>query len=163
MEIEVLPFDNTAEEQQTMRAKSQKRLVSRGRYLYLSGKRMSLTFLHKFSYCAAVLCGLAYILGMNFLFDSLWVNILFILASASLAGILFIMSLRFSAKLSLMEDVLPITQENVSILSSGEILVRSSEAPLSPQQAELLRATPQGSETSPQELLRATNSGQETS
>jgi hypothetical protein len=53
------------------------------------------------------------------------------------------------------ERVAPITRHNTGHLPAAETLVRASDLPPSHQQAELLRAAPQGSETPAEELLRA--------
>lgn len=53
------------------------------------------------------------------------------------------------------EPVRPLTSYNVHQLSPEDSLVRASDLPPSHQQAELLRAVPQGSETPPEEMLRA--------
>ena len=50
----------------------------------------------------------------------------------------------------------PINFADIAALPEIETLVRASDLPPSYQQAELLRATPQGSETPLEELLRAT-------
>jgi len=55
-----------------------------------------------------------------------------------------------------MPPIAPITPQNAKQLPEIETLVRASNLPPSHQQAELLRATSQGSETPPEELLRAT-------
>lgn len=48
-----------------------------------------------------------------------------------------------------------ITRHNTGQLPAVETLVRASDIPLSQQQAELLRAAPQGKKTPAEELLRA--------
>lgn len=53
-----------------------------------------------------------------------------------------------------METVTPITRDNTGLLPPEETLLRPSEFSPSHQQAELLRAAPQGSETPSEELLR---------
>ena len=55
------------------------------------------------------------------------------------------------------EPVALLKRQSVIPLPEAETLVRASELPPSHQQAELLRAAPQGSETPVAELLRATN------
>jgi hypothetical protein len=50
----------------------------------------------------------------------------------------------------------PLNFADTTALPETETLVRASDLPPSDQQAELLRAAPQGSETPPEELLRAT-------
>jgi len=139
-----------------MREKPRKRLVSRGRYIYLSSKRMSLTFLYKFSFGAAAIVLLGAVVGMYFPFDSFWVNVALILLGSVLSGILGVMGIKFAEKVSKMEDILPITQDNVSRLPLESILVRASDLPPSQQQAELLRAATGSNETPAEELLRAT-------
>ncbi|MCW3094972.1 MAG: hypothetical protein JWL77_590 [Chthonomonadaceae bacterium] len=151
-----------------MSEKPQKRLVSKGQYLKTLGDKGA-------SYAAGVFYGL---LGVPFLLISLFCFVI------GLYGLFFsgfpseISIVLFIAVISLIlsmgafwgctsyfkraqeiELVAPITRHNTDQLPAVETLVRASDAPPSHQQAELLRASPQGSETPPEELLRATLKG----
>jgi len=83
-----------------------------------------------------------------------WIG-LFVGAILSLLGLMGIfMSKTLFDQIEKMEPVALLTKENAKHLPEIETLVRAADLPPSDQQAELLRAAPQGSETSSEELLR---------
>ena len=147
-----------------MSEKPQKRLVSKGQYVQVLGKKIGLQ-------------SLATVVATVFVTSGLFT------ASCLLVTCLSIPSLlrhpeRFFAKLFItmflgictwamywlsntmfanaksIEPVAPITERNAHLLPAQDTLVRGSDLPPSEQQSELLRATQNGQETPPEELLR---------
>ena len=148
-----------------MSEKPQKRLVSKREYLK--------TLLGKGGfYSSAMACavggGVLLIVSLFFLWLGLppWDNLpdvgdrIWMFLCGVLLGVPFVTAVWFGVSLfkagARMEPVAPITRHNTGQLPEIETLVRASDLPPSHQQAELLRAAPQGSETPPEELLRAT-------
>ncbi|MCW3097909.1 MAG: hypothetical protein JWL77_3527 [Chthonomonadaceae bacterium] len=136
-----------------MSEKPKKRLVSKGQYVeILLGKIV----LYSVAGCmlSAGLFFLALAVGFSFWLRGVVVMPL-IFGAGACAVIWF--SKRFFVEAKEIEWVQPITVHNAHLLPVQETLVRPSDLPPSHQQAELLRAAPQGSETPPEELLRATH------
>jgi len=139
-----------------------KRLVSKGQYLKTLGEKGA-------TYTAGIFLGLT---GVPLLLISLFsFNRCFSSGDFS-EGFLFIGVVSLFWSLGIfggcksffksaqeIEPVAPITRHNTGDLPAVESLVRASDLPPSDQQAELLRAVSQGSETPSEELLRATLKG----
>ena len=136
-----------------MSEKPQKRLVSKGRYVWLMTGRTTLlsaavifASVGIFSLVLAVICA-AHDWGME--------------PTYKIVGtVLVLLAFELYRKERTVERAAPITMRTTSILSPEETLVRASDLPPTHQQAELLRAAPQGSETPLEELLRATTNRQ---
>jgi hypothetical protein len=151
-----------------MSEKPQKRLVSKGRYVWSMTSR---TILLAFSVLFALI-GAYGVLGILFSIafnvtgmsetdgrDNLFV--LFLTAAILFTAGVFFLAYSFWKKERTIERVAPITKRTTSTLPPEESLVRASAVPPSQQQAELLRAAQYGKETPAEELLRATTIGEE--
>ena len=132
-----------------MSEKPKKRLVSRGRYVCLMAGRATLlsaavifASVGIFSLVLALMCA-AHGWGMES-------------AYKIIGTVLVLLAFGLYRKERTVERVAPITRYTTSALPPEQTLVRASALPPSHQQAELLRAAPQGSETPAEELLRAT-------
>ena len=160
-----------------MSGKPQKRLVSKGQYLWIMGMKTTL-------YVAAtgVVClGLAGLvlniygswddvsrtagstdletaipLGRFTPTDHIYFLVLGAILSVTCLAIIWLGKSMFK-KAQRVEPVALLKRQSVIPLPEAETLVRASDLPPSHQQDELLRAAPQGSETPAAELLRATN------
>lgn len=142
-----------------MSEKPKKRLVSKGRYVWLmTGK----TTLLAASVCSFLIGGywsfIMLILTYWKLSDWKSTNILeiFCFTVGMLCAIVPLCLGRYLLKKGqAVERVTPITRHTTSSLPPEESLVRASDASPSHQQAELLRATQHCKETPAEELLRA--------
>ena len=144
-----------------MSEKPQKRLVSQGRYARLITKRTALTL----GSVVSLGVGLVTLVGSVISFWTAFYNGSLLVPSTCMlttihrfcisAG-MFFAAFRFYKNEQKVERVVPITKRSSHLLPPEETLVRPSDLSPSQQQAELLRAAPQGSETPAEELLRAT-------
>lgn len=140
-----------------MSEKPKKRLVSKGRYAWMTAKRTILL-------SASVAC---FLFGAYWLFCVIFLlllsrkpldflEIVLALIIVMISGVGFLLGIYFFKKERKVERVVPITNRTATTLPPEESLVRASALPPSHQQAELLRAAQYGKETPAEELLRAT-------
>ena len=134
-----------------MSGKPQKRLVSRGLYLRLLGKRTVLSSSASGIGCMGVL--LLLVSGFSLVRFAVFHQVL----NQSIYGFCFAvigsagagtMALRIARNLlkeaKAIERVAPVTRHNTGLLSEVETLVRAFDPPRTHQQSELLRAAEQG-------------------
>jgi hypothetical protein len=155
-----------AEEPQTMSEKPRKpnkRIVTKRRYIEALGTRARFLFGVGFF---ALFSFMAFSAAFWSIGDTetrysggWWFNEIFRLALALWSARITYYCFKEERKV---ERVKFVTKRTSHLLPPEESLVRPSDLPPSRQQAELLRAAPQGSETPAEELLRATTVGQET-
>ena len=139
-----------------MGKQSQKRLVSKGRYIWLIGNKVGLYSL------VSLLLGIGLIGALLTLVSSVQVWMGNQAINSCIPPICFAITypILWSArslfrKATAIEPVQPVTERNAHRLPQKLTIVRSSEIPPTEQQAELLRAAQTGQETPPEQLLRA--------
>ncbi len=141
----------------------QKRLVSKGQYVQVMGKKAGLYSLGSIAFILGLLgfglgvfrftFSLAHGFGKAVIFQlSDLVYIIPILVSL----VLYLSSKLLIKKAKSIEPVWPITDRRTGHLPAQEILVRSSDLPIAEQQTFLLRAAGSDQETSAEQLLRPT-------
>ena len=141
-----------------MSEKPEKRLVSKGQYVRVMGKRLgfggvSVLFLALGFIC--ILSSLLCVCGVIFVHNKmeyLLALLAFIAASVPLLTVGF----RTKDLVEASQSIAPITDKNAHLLPLHDTLVRGSDLPPTVQQSELLRATQAGQETPQEELMRAT-------
>jgi hypothetical protein len=150
-----------------MSEKPGKRLVSKGQYLRLLGKRTALSSSAIGIACAGGILFLIVGVGLirfGVFHQTLRQSMLSFFSILSVCCVAGIMAIRIAGNLfreaKAIERVAPITRHNTGDLPAVETLVRPSDLPHSHQQAQLLRAAPHGNETPVEELLRATENRQ---
>ena len=137
--------------------KPQKRIVSKGRYVRVMGKRLTL-----YSVASAIqalgFLGLSIVVILLIMAMEPRVRAVFLVLSGVLALIslpCLFLSKRLFVRVRAMEAVAPITDRNAHLLPAEESLLRGSDISPTEQQAELLRAVQTGQETPPEQLLRS--------
>ena len=136
-----------------MKEKTEKRIVSQGRYAWLMAGRAML-------FSVSIFC---FLIAMLFTFTALFLLLdspqyMGLVAMCALAvGFTLYLTYFFYKMVRNVERVAPITKRTTSSLSPEKSLLRSANLPAFKYQAELLRATGSGPETPPEELLRPIN------
>ena len=136
-----------------MEPKTGKRIVSKGEYVKLQGKRLWL-------YLCSLLTGISIVLlccNICFLhyFSSGWCAFL-ILGIACMVWCGKIKTAQqWYQEAQKVPAVTPLTRANTTNLTAPDSLVRASSEPMQAQEAVLLRAAAQGAETPPEQLVRA--------
>ena len=135
---------------------NKKRIVSKGQYLWVQSKRISLNVTGCGLVGLACLCVVvmgAGIVGL-LIYDRWWQAVGFLLLSWPFVYFLRKMGYRSFQKAETIDPVIPLTHQTASTLSDEESLVRASEEPIQEQQAILLRAATDNQETSADQLVR---------
>ncbi|MCW3054930.1 MAG: hypothetical protein JWN14_4100 [Chthonomonadales bacterium] len=144
-----------------MSEQSQRRVVSKGRYVRVMSTKMAIASTYVFSFFLALFTLFGSMVCIILAFDSqngaLWAFFLLpalVFTAVSIGA--FFWTLALIRKEQQIAAVLPMTRRNAHLASAEESLMRASDLPSTHPQAELLRATPYGQETPAEELLRAT-------
>jgi hypothetical protein len=150
-------MENGEMREQPTRKPPQKRLVSKGKYVFLLGKTISLYTLGMVAYCGGLLLLLplfADVIG-GWGYRPAGITALRFLIGSGIVALTLFAGKRMLVTATAIELVTPITSRYTQCLSAQEILVRASEKPPVDAQTELLRAAQTGNEAPAEELLRS--------
>ena len=153
-----------------MEAKTSKRFVSKGEYVKIQGKRMGTGLLALCLMLLTIACGVAALLCiiqvavLSHNPGREWVTILSLwgILPFSLTALVFSRMSSETLERAVSTDAgVPLTRANTADLPAPDSLVRASQVPMQAQEAVLLRAAAQESQTPSEQLVRAAGASEE--